>query len=320
MNKALMTAVAVAVLAGGAIAGPANLGQIPADAKWAAHIDMDAVTASSFAKGVIELIQADAQTIGQDKADKAVNIWTKMQQVQGVTVMGFGLSRTGVMVANLKQYNAEEVLKIAGVDPSNPGEKYGNLTIYSFAPRRGPDQEAWLCLVSDKVIVGGNDLLRVKQVLDLLLGKGEAMSATHPVGALLNPSPGSFVVAAGQNPKPAAADEQAPDLGMQGILRRAQSGRIEMGQNGENLFGSIMVALGTEADAKSLVQIAEGALAMIRLQAQNDPQMAQLAEAIKIAADGKVISGAVAWPAADVLAKMKAKAAAMAERKANVNN
>jgi len=320
MNKALMTAAAVAILAGGAIAGPANLGQIPADAKWAAHIDMDAVTASSFAKGVIELIQADAQTIGQDKADRAVNVWTKMQQVQGVTVMGFGLSRTGVMVANLKQYNPEEVLKIAGVDPANPGEKYRDLTIYSFAPRRGPDQEAWLCLFSDKVIVGGNDLARVKQVLDLLLGKGEAMSATHAVGSLLDSSPGSFVVAAGQNPKPAAADEQAPDLGMQGILRRTQSGRVEVGQNGENLFGSLTVTLGSEADAKSLVQIAEGALAMIRLQAQNDPQMAQLAEAIKIAAEGKVISGTVAWPAADVLAKLKAKAAAMADRKAKVNN
>lgn len=320
MNKTVVMAVAVAMLTGGAMAGPANLGQIPADAKWVAHVDVEAITASGFAKGMMELIQAQAETVGQDKVNRATNIWTKLQQVQGVTVMGFGLSRTGVMVANLKQYNAEEVLKMAGVDPSNPGQKHGELTIYSFTPRRGPDQEAWLCLVSDKVIAGGNDLERLKQVLSLLGGKGGSLNATDALGKLLQPSAGSFMVAAGQNPKPAAADGEVVDSTFQAILRRSQDGRIEIGQNGENLFGSLTLTLGTEADAKSLVQIAEGMLAVVRLQAQNDPKMAQMAEAVKVVSEGKVISGAMAWPAADVLAKMKEKAAAMAARKEQVNN
>jgi len=299
------------MLAGPVLAGGPNLATIPADAKWVACINMEAVVASSMATGAMELIKAQAETIGQDKVTKAVNLWAKLQDVKDVTVFGFGLEKVGVVVANVAKYDKAQVLKMTGVAEGAQADAQG---IYAFTPKNCPDQQAWIYL-GENVIVGSNNLDRLKQAVGLKAA--EALAADSPLGKLLTGTEGSFMVAAIQNPLQADA-VAAENPGPLGLLRKATTGRVECGQKGDNLFGTLVLTMANEKDAKELIDTANGmlALALLSMQ-QNDAAAAKMAEAIKLSADGAVATATVSWPVADILAKAKAKMAAEAARAAD---
>lgn len=309
MKKAMLIVAGIVMLAGPVLAGGPNLAIVPADATWAVCINMEAVVASSMAKDAMALIDAQVATIGQDKVTKADNLWLKLQGVKDVTVFGFGMEKVGVVVVNAA-YDPAQVRKMAGVaddaTPVAPG-------IYSFTPKCSPDQQAWIFLGKD-VIVGSNNLDRLKTAVGL---QGATAAAKHPLADLLIPTEGSFMVAAIQNPlKADAVAEENP--GPLGLLRKASTGRVEVGQKGDNLFGTLALTMANEKDAKELVQTAEGLLAVALLSIQqNDAGAAKLAEGIKLSADGAVANATVSVPVADILAKAKAKMAAAAARAAD---
>lgn len=308
MKKAMLVVAGLVMLAGPVLAGGPNAAIIPADAKWAACINMEAVVASSLATGAMDLIKAQAETIGADKVAKATNLWTKLQGVKDVTVYGFGIEKVGVVVVNAA-YTKADVLKMAGVADGATADADG---IYSFAPKCSPDQQAWIFLGTN-VIVGSNDLGKLKTAIGLL---GATKVSNDTLAGLLTATEGSFMVAAMLNPLAAAPAVENP--GPIELLKNGKSGRVEVGQKGDNLFATVALTMASPEDASKLKETAEGLLAVALLSIQqNDAAAAKLAQGITLENKGAVVNASVTVPVADILANAKAKMAAAAARAAD---
>jgi len=326
--KRLMTTMcmATAVLASGVQAGQVRLIQVPHNAKWVVHFDVEAFRKSSFGNGMMDILKSHEQAIGPEKVARAVALWNKLGDVRDITLYGHSYTKKiGVGVFNVVRYDQREIKKLVGVDDTAPPRAHGKHAIYTFVPRRGPRKTQYLCLYSPRVIVAGGRFDLVTAAIDLLDGKGNSMSQSNPLAALLEPRNGAFMVAAGLKMDEAvpAGDEDKRDRPRRrkwrhpgALLRKAETARAEFGQRDADLYAQVEMAMKTEQDATNLNQVALGLVAMLRLKAENGEksELAKLADGIKIERKGKRVTMTVAYPTADALDHVRRKVQAKASR------
>jgi len=337
MKKATLTIVMTLAVSSLAFAGAPIRGQIPQSATWVAHFDFEAITASAAGNGLIKLISAEDAPVPDEHVEKALALWKKLGDVKSVTLYGSSPAPTdAIVVANLKKYDKAEVMKMVGITGQSPTTAHGDHTIYTFVAKKkapGAGLKRYGCFYSEGVIVAGADLAKVKEVLDLLDGKGKALDSNNPLTGMLTPAKGSFVVAAAVDVAKMvkamgeATPEKTEAKGHAALLAKVQTARLEVGEVGQNLFGTIELTMATEEDAENVSMAVQGIRAIVMLQQNRKPDTQQakdiikLAQAIKIGAEGKTVTLQIQWPVADALSKidaaMKRKAALKAAKEAD---
>ena len=185
---------AVWALAAAVQAAPLSLKQVPANAKWLAHVDFDSMRGHVLAKHMRDEIMEkhkDAQArIDKFGAEMGMDV---RNDLHGVTLYGTSFTpHQGVVIVNA---NVDQILllKKAEKAPGHKVTKYGSYDLHSWTQdkeRHGPPPNA--AFFKPSILVFASSLDELKAALDVLGGK--AASLGDKDNALAAPVPAGTTV------------------------------------------------------------------------------------------------------------------------------
>jgi hypothetical protein len=295
-----MAVVAVLAVAGLAQATPLDLKQISADAKWAAHLDVDALMASKSMQKVRAQIVKD-----HPDAESALamihTVWRfdPTTDLHGVTVYGAQFKKdTGAAIVRAK-VDQKFLVDLLKATPAYKTDKYGKYDVHSWTDKAKKNNAVFF---QPDVIVFSTSLDELKAALDVLDGtkpnfasKGDDWSGKLP--------PGTILAAGARDLSEAKLHAESP------LSKQADSVALIVGeyQGQLSVHGTLNVK---QAEiAKQVKAVADGALALASLAKFDDPDALKLIAAVKVTLADKAVSVDAQLPVEELWAQLQKEAA-----------
>jgi hypothetical protein len=303
----LVAMLVVICLSGMTWAAPLDMKQVGADAKWLAHLDVDAIRAASMSKNVHDFIMEKHPEAAEHLEHfKAIWHFSPCEDLFGLTIWGAQLKPdTGVLIVHAKVDRAFLEGK-AQEAPEHAETKHGKYTIHSWRDKHpmGPKHGRMVSGVfaKDDVIIFGK-LDEVKAALDVfdgakpnLAGKNSVLAAEVPAGAT--------VVARVTD----VADVELPCKSP--VVKKIDSLSLAWGEKDGQVFMQAKAVVKDTETAEQIKTIVEGFGAMAKMTHGNDPEAMKILNAAKLTVDGTALMLTWSAPADEVWQQMK-KAAEM---------
>jgi hypothetical protein len=285
-----IVAIALAAVLGLTVVGraePIELKQVPADAKWLIHVDVDAMRESIVvqkAYGKCMEMHKDAQK-HFDKVQQTLGLDLK-KDLHGITVYGKDLDKHhGVLIVHA-DVNQKLLLEKAEKAPDHKVAKYGSYEIHSWTHKHGKESHpAFGTFFKPNVLVLAGCDKAIEGALDVLDGKSPGITdEKSPLGGHLAPGAILIVRASAVGPQ-----VKCP------ILKDADAFRVTLGENkGESFYRARLTMKTTEA-AEQVKAVVEGFKAMVGLTHGSDAEAMKLVNAVKVTAQEKAVR--IAWNA-----------------------
>lgn len=337
MKTARILSLALLLVASTVWAGGPTPQKLPATAQWVVHVDMEAVLATQMGKGLLDLVTAEGSPVPPEDVKKIQEVWTWLGKVQSVTIFGSGFTPDQPVLLARLTYDRAEIEKMAHITADNARTAYGKHEIITLPGREG-QRGGFGCFYNADTIVAGASLDRVKEAIDVLDGRGKAMTSAQPLRAMLVPAEGSCVLAAAtgfnkmlkamaeSKAKAAGQDATGKDAGAHAaVLTKCTSARFEAGEAkgtaGKNVFATLEMTMETAEDAENVSLALQGvrAFALMHLKEQETKEAAELIKLIRslqAGHEGTIFGAAFEYPVAEALEKMQALMKMAAARRA----
>jgi hypothetical protein len=292
--KIWSVAVAVAVLftwTAWLQAGPLDFRQVPADAQWVAHVDVDAMRGPPvFGEALAAVTEQwnDVQTRLDCLRDEFGLDLAK--GLHSITLYGNQFGKpTGVLIANVdvdRKMLEAEMEQAPGYKP----EKHGSHTLHSWADEHGPLTGVFY---SGSILVFGRTAADVAAAVDVLDGKSPNLAGKDSPLAAKVPTGAAFVGRA-----LGLADADLPWKSP--LMKQSESVATSLTVSQDTIDCEVRLVTKSAEAAPLLKDVIHGALAMVSLQVGPHPGMTDLFAAVKIDVRGKTVT--VKWraPVADV--------------------
>lgn len=280
-------------------AGPLKPGQIPADATWVVHIDIEAGVGSTVGSFAV----TNRQQWGTNPCDEfaAKTGIDPARDIRGVTIYGPTcddkhavaiIDATSATDAYLDKLRAEEK-----TFSRIQGDKHLIDTWMEHgSPRFGfvqKDGDSRLLMVS-------RDKARLEEAIALTQAPpGESKSLALAV----RPQDGSFVFVSAVGVAPAAKAGQAA------VVQKVQDLHLDLGETAGQLYGDLVIGTESDSDARHVLQMVQGAVTIWRLMAQKSPELAPLVDAsacLKMTASDSRVRAGFTFDAAKAVDMLKA--------------
>jgi hypothetical protein len=260
-------------------ADPLKLSQVPASAKWLAHVDVDAMRSSKVfqemyqqcivAQGRGELIDRMGQMWGLDVR----------QDLHAVTLYGNRMVRgQGVLIVKATM-DSSTVLDKARKAHDYRSQSYHDHEMHAWTPQKGAaKQQVAGSFVKPDVLVLASSVDLLKSALDVLDGNSDSLQGKDAQLAGAVPPGTMFLARAAGIDKSLAGDEHA-------ICAALESLDYAEGQHDHEWFGNLSVKAKDEAVAERIASTMEGAVSLLWLQASSTPKLQQLFAQVKTERD-----------------------------------
>jgi hypothetical protein len=305
--RLLVAMLAVVCLSGMAWAAPLDMKQVGADAKWLAHLDVDAIRAATMSQKIHDFIMEKHPDAAEHLEQfKAVWHFSPCDDLHGLTIWGAQMKHeTGVLIVHAKVDRAFLEGK-ARQAPEHAETTYGKYTIHSWRDKHpmGPHNGRMVSGVfaKDDVVIFGK-LDEVKAALDVfdgakpnLAGKDSFLATAVPAGATLL----ARVTGIAEVDLPCKSP----------VVKKIESLAMAMGEkDGQSFVQAKAVVKDTET-AEQIKTIVEGFGAMAKMMHGNDPEAMKLLNAAKLTVDGTALTLTWSAPVDEVWQHLK-KAAEM---------
>jgi len=184
-TRAILGFVGVILIAGRISAAPLEVKQVAAGSKWVVHLDVDAVRASSvvqraWKKGLEKHKDAEAKLgvlksmIGMDPT----------KDVHGITAYGDGFRKPHGVVVISATMNPERLVGMAAALPGRETTKHGDHEIHSW---KKSSKTAAAAFHGKEHLIIGHSVDAVRDALDVIDGKGDALTTDGPLGGNIPP-------------------------------------------------------------------------------------------------------------------------------------
>ncbi len=180
MRSIILTTAFLLTAVPAAIAERFDPAQVPADAKWLAHIDFDAVRDAGLAQKAYDfwLSQDPSRHKLLLSQFRLVFHMDPIEDLKSITVSGCRFEPdTGVAIVRAKM-DQRQLLALLGRNPNHRTEAYGKHTIHYWTQDKDKPSEhtATGCFHGPSVAVVGREPSRVKAVLDILDGNSSSLA------------------------------------------------------------------------------------------------------------------------------------------------
>jgi hypothetical protein len=277
-------------------AGPLDLRQISADAKWVAHIDLDALRDSTVVhtahrltgpsrRETRDVLFGIARLFGADPR----------QQIHGITLYGSMLGKPeGVMIVH-SDFNRDLVEQALRLAPEYQCGEHNSYRLHTWKPRllskKGLKGRISAAFFQRTLLVIAGSECELKRGLDVLNGKTPGLTEDNP-GVL------SQAVRAGTVFLLRAIGDAEPSLAtILGFLKETDSISVALGEYQEEVFKECRLVMRSPEAAKRVVAAAEGAQAIAELRLSSDPEAMKLVHALQSTIDNTGVTLAVDVPA-----------------------
>ena len=285
----LLTSMAL-FLAVGAAASAAEFdrSRVAADAKWIAHIDLDAVKAATLAEKVRDRWLAAPAVKQRLAAVKLLTGVDLMRDLHGVTFYGSRLvQKTGVVIVHA-DFDGPRLLDIVRNKPDFESAQYGDHTLHTWTERKETPGEHTVTgsVFSANLLVVGRDIAEVKAALDVLGGKSAALEGSG--SSLAHDVPEGAVAIVGViDLAKAKIPFKSP------IVNQSEMFWAAFGQRSAEVFAELTFVAKSDEAAGQVEDILRGLRAMALLQHGSDEEAKKLIENLSITTSQRTVQ--VEW-------------------------
>lgn len=267
---ALTSFAALSVLSGPARADALDKARIPADARWFAHLDLDALKRSEL----FTALQATEKTsltaefgefaeLGLNPMEdvRSIGVYCVDKNPERAVLLLVGNEHVDGALAKLSQtpsYRAEEL----DGRPLHVWDDDGEKSFVCVARREGSD---------DRLVVRAGDKETLRRALSVIDHPSESLAGVpadkNDPQRNHTPAPGSILYA--------AATTELSELGKvdmaSNVTRLAKDMRLDIGEARGEVYAMLDLEAASEKEARQLQQVMQGALALVSL-AQGEAQ------------------------------------------------
>jgi len=282
-------ALAVAVLFGLVAvvrAEPLDLKQVSAEAKWAAHLDIDALHASGlFQKARAQMLKEHPEAEKHLAMCREMWNFDPCKDLHGITIYGRQLKKdTGVAIVRAK-VDRKKLVEKAKAAPDHRLSTYGKYELHSWIHAKGSKHERSMAgaFYTSEVIVFGGSAEEVMAALDVLDGTKPNFAAKAPklCGAIPK---GAILVGGVAGLGDANLPCKCP------LAKQVDLLMFDIGEYQGQVFVDGTVMAKTATVAQQMKTVAEGALALAALMHNNDADTVKLIGAAQVTVADKAVS------------------------------
>jgi len=282
---------AVLGFVGTAWAAPLDLKQVDSEAKWAVHVDADAMrNACVVQKAHEQMMQKHPVAAAHLAMVREVWKFDPCNDIHGVTIYGTQVKKdTGVAIVNAK-VDQELLLEKVKQAPDYRASTYGNHELSTWTHAKGSKHERSMTgtFYKPDVMVFGGSTAEVMAALDVLDGKKPNLPCKEP--SLVGSIPPGAILVAGVG---GLADVDLPCKSP--LVKQIDLLTVAMGEHDGESFCMGQATVKQADIAQQMKAIVDGARAMVVLTHGDDAELLKLIAALKVDADGNTVT--IEWRA-----------------------
>ncbi len=282
----ILLVVCALLLSSAATAGGLNRNAVTGDANWVAHVDVEKFNGTEIGKLIRRHLEETGE-LQKLEAFKAVLSFNPLDDIKNVTIYGNGKEKENAVAVIQAKFDKQTLLKLIGQNAAHKEAKYGEYQIQSWIDDKHKGNEAERQYGSfhgtDTVVIGAG-LDAVKKSLDVLDGKAKN-ARQKKMFRLLRKAPEGTIVSAAANGLGKMAEQW--DQGV--MLKNTKQSCLFIGEAEGNLFIDVNLEATSSKTATELTQLIQGVIALLNLAGKDQPQVSELAAAIKLTTKKKLV-------------------------------
>lgn len=234
-------------------------------AAWVAHVDVERLAASELYSVLSEGGTLRLEDQVEELAELGVD---PLKDLKSVTLYGVGERSVVMLLGNERLDGALERLKAAG---EYRREELDGKPLHVFG------EDCWVAVLAregstDRLVVQADDRASVKLACDVLEGRARSLGSSEAGAKRFVPGEGSMLFAAA-NERLEALD--GLELGSN-VVRLAEELVLDLGEARGELFASLALTAKDAREATQLLQVLQGATALVGLVAGEDPEVGRV--------------------------------------------
>ncbi len=294
--------------AGPAFSVPVDRSAVIADAAWAAHLDVDALRTSAIgAQLLVEMNKPDA-ALRFDVLTAAIGCDLRTA-LHGVTAYGASAKPEDGVALVYADFNSERLLTLAKQAEDYKSSAYGPDRVYSWIDakkraRTGGSPRTFASIYENRLVVFAQRESRLKEALDVLRKTKPSLAESN----FPNLGTGTAIVQA-------CAREMSLDDSRAAVLQLSKLTCLNVRESEGKVLAAATLETGSEEAAQQVGNIVRGVIALTSLQT-NNPAATKLARSLSVDQAGGTASVQLSVAADEIVAAIKAGAAAKEAKKA----
>lgn len=293
------------LLATATLAGPLKMDQVPADAKWVLHLDIENALRTHLGAYVGREILDPQLTRPLARLKRQTGIELDWRKIQSLTAFGTDYQARaddqGVLVIrstlDLPTYLDQVMAKVDEVAGPGAGllekSQENQTTIYTLR------QEIHGAAARNGAFAVSKSRAQLLRALGVLEGRAAHLGSTKTFQDFPPAPPSFFFLGL------AEGFSRAGGLPPQArVLQSATGGRLTLGEsNSQVLVNLVLGAQDAEATVQ-IQQVLQGLLALAALSQPDNPDLQRLTQATQITTQNQWVTAKVAWPATNLTARL----------------
>jgi hypothetical protein len=305
-----MVTLGTATLALGAIAGPLQRGDLPADPAWVLHVDCDALRPTSIGQFLLaEMAKPEAES--KFAAFQLMFSFDPRTALHGITLYSTGAAPEDGILIVYADFDPGRLTTLAKAARDYQTTSHRIHTIHNWIDDKkmkkdGGAPRTYAAVHGNRVVFGQKQE-RVAQTLDAMDRISPNLAGTTAF-ADLGSAGGTFLQAAARKLELPASDPNAA------VFRLSKQLGLVVSESQKTVSATLTMEASDEEVASHINSIAAGLISLMKLQKEK-PEAVKFAEALALRQAGAKVVVSAALPASDIIEGMKADAARKAARK-----
>lgn len=298
-------------------AAPLDPDRVPVDAKWVAHLDVQAAMESELGKLIVEDLRAMGLDDGVRKI-RAIFGVDPLTSFAGITLFGRSYNEDDAVIVIEAVSNTARLEELVEAGDDYRKSSYSGRTVHSWIEGKGKSRGERKYGVIDRknregssLIIVANDRDRLTGTLDVIDGRKASLAKTHREVLKARPDRGSMLYIAADDVAEAAKNKDAHSA----MVRTARSLIVDVGEQKGVTFIDMQINTNTPQQARNIQQMIRGMLAAVSMaQESPDHPLSQLVDAVEVNAAESTALSRFTYESKTLYAQLKAL---QAEREAD---
>lgn len=287
-------------------AGPIQIENVSADAKWVAHVDIERFVSSKIGALILEELQAKGLK-RKFAAFREVFGFYPSEDLRSITLYGNQYQpHKGVLIIK-GTFDKEKLLILIRANDTYQEQDYKGRAIHEWIDK---GEEHYGSFYKDDVIVIANSKKNVHKGLDVMDGNSGNLADNAESSDFQLAPPGVFLTAAARGISEQAA---VPPKAM--ILKMADRLILAVGEVEGNDYIRVVLKARDETAANQIQQMLQGIIAFGTMMGEQNPQLAELAQAVQLTLNGTRVKLRLTQPAEKIFDFLKVMHAKKQQKK-----
>ena len=258
---------------------------ISKDAKFAAHLDLDAFRASEIGTTMLKKMRQDfSLPEGSEKLDALVEIigFDPLTAIQSATLSGNGEEDNGILVVKHKA-TSTKLLAFMKLDEHYRKTEHGKHEIHG-AGAPGDGERGYVSFVSDTTAVLAPSREQAAKAIDLVNGKGAARQVPPSLDMISKKAKSVFLMAYADVE---SLKEHIDDVNVNQMAKQAA---LVLGESDGKLVLSLAVDAYNADTAEQMEAMVNGLIGFARLGQEENPEIKDVLKGLKVTRNEATVS------------------------------